>query len=208
VPWLAALVLGVCCACLWAGTDVEVDSYSRPIQLDGFLLEWDEQEARDFDGDARLLWDAANTKEGLAGYLKTPVRESCGVYFVRLYPTMDAVHRYKQITLADSVSSSDYYRLYQREGDSAAIIAEFLLFWDDIDLDSAGAYRVGMIAYTECGDTLGPLVLQGSRLAPRGTLFTPRMWVQLIVIVVMLTLYVVLYVRIRRRNRRRESPRR
>lgn len=203
-----ALLLGACAASVVAVTDVRIEAYSRPIQLDGFLLEWNEQDGRVLGADSLLIWDAANTKEGLAGYLKAPVRESCAVDYVRLYPDMNAVHRYKQIALTDSVSTSGFYQLYHRREDPAATIAEFLLFWDDIDVDSAGAYRVGLIGYTGCGDTLGPLVLAGNRSAPRGGLFTPRMWVQLAVIVVMLAVYVALYVRVRKRNRRRESPRR
>jgi hypothetical protein len=169
-------------------------------------MEWREEDARRFAGDSRLLWDAANTPDGLAGYITVEQAESCSVGSVRLYPSLAFAHRYREILPDADPGQSEFYRVARREsGGRRQISAEFVLPWDDIKTDSLGGYTIAAVAITGC-DTLGPILVTGVRYSPIGEVFTPNVRFRMGIIAALLVAYIFLNMSVRKKRGRKADP--
>lgn len=198
----AAMIL--CCALgTWAqepSAESLVECHGRPVQVDGFLMEWREDAARPFPGRESIAVDACNTPAGLAGYVRWPAADSCSPVNVALLPRDSGSPTV--MTVSDSGVSGGGAVVE----DNGWRVLEFVVPWDRAGHDSSGTYRVVLIVEDACGNA-NSLRLAGNTRAPLRRIVTPRLMVQASVSVILLILYVVFYTRIRRR-RSSESLRR
>jgi len=138
-----------------------VDRIGRSVQLDGFLLEWNKRDAAPLSNNSLWTYDVLNTREGLTGYFASAGRTRCGLWKFRFLP-----HRLSPYSFMEMAASLDslrpFYRTAPLAGAAAGgIAAEWVIPWDSISHDSAGAYQVGVFAFDTCGDTIAPLILTG-----------------------------------------------
>jgi hypothetical protein len=143
---------------------VDVHSVSRngrSIQLDGFLLEWKQSDARLLSNDSLWRYDVVNTREGLTGYFASTIHAKCGLWKFRFLP-----HRLSPRAGMDLAASLDSGHSFYRTAPlsdipGGGIAAEWIIPWDSIWHDSSGMYQVGLFAFDTCGDTINPLILTG-----------------------------------------------
>ena len=138
-----------------------VERDGRPIQLDGFLLEWKKADARPLMQGSPWNYDACNTREGLTGYFTTASDSLCWPWKFRFLRHRLSSYTYMELqTRADSLKS--FYRISSGTGTAEkGLVAEWLIPWDSIWHDSSGAYQVGLFAFDTCGDTLEPVIFAG-----------------------------------------------
>ncbi|MBD3316316.1 MAG: hypothetical protein GF344_11060 [Chitinivibrionales bacterium] len=185
---------------------VRVEERGRAIQRDGFLPEWRPEKARTLGGDA-LTWDAVNTAEGLAGYVRYSRVGSCSLWTLKFFPNMGALQRNFTMTM-DSSNGGWFYSVYEWEDDTGEMVsAEWIIPWDTISVDTAGEYEVGMYAASACGDTLESVVLSGNRNQSEsgGGVFSAGLIFQILVAVVLLVFYFVLQARARKKYVRKKE---
>jgi hypothetical protein len=193
------LVLFMACAVL--GARVRIEEHGRTIQRDGFLPEWSPEEARTLGEDTTLAWDALNTPEGLAGYVRFSPRSACSSWTVTFFPDMRALQRPLAMRV-DTAGEGWFYSVYEWEDDTTGMLsAEWVIPWDTIRVDSTGEYEIGMYAASACGDTLEPVILTGNRAAREGTrgVFGPGLLARIAIVAALLVLYLVLQARARKK---------
>jgi hypothetical protein len=158
---LAWLFLSVAASVAGAVEVHTVSRNGRSIQLDGFLLEWKQGDARFLSNDSLWRYDVINTREGLTGYFASTRRFRCGLWRFRFLPHHLSLH-----AEMDLIASLDSLRPFYRTAPlsdvpGGGIVAEWIIPWDSIWHDSSGMYQVGLFAYDTCGDTISPLILTG-----------------------------------------------
>ena len=141
-------------------TTFTITKTGRSVQLDGFLLEWIKDSAKDMGSDSRWTWDALNTKEGLTGYFKAPAVAGNDWTFTFLPERLSSYSKMQMFFSPDS--SRPFYRVSQPANSlDSSIAAEWVIPWKNILLDSLGEYKVGVVAFNGRGDTLPAMVLCG-----------------------------------------------
>ncbi len=177
----------------------------RSIQLDGFLLEWTRANAFPLDKDSLWLCDVLNTRDGLTGYFASGKPAGCGLWKFRFLP-----HRLSPYSFMELHASLDSTRFFYKTAPLAGapgkgIAAEWVIPWDSIWHDSAGAYQVGLLAFDTCGDTMQPLIFTGRVYYPK-----PPMWggVYLKGILLGAMMIVLFYLQRRVRSRKKSARRR
>jgi len=136
-----------------------VTKTGRMIQLDGFLMEWKKDSAKTLGSAMQWHWDAVATKEGLAGYITAPAALPCSVWTSTLYTRNLSPYSHMDIHSTAALTSG-FYRISRGK---ESVIAEWVLPWDSIAVDSSGRYIIGCVISTQCGDTLAPIVFTGQK---------------------------------------------
>lgn len=144
---------------------VDVSSCGRRIQLDGFLIDWKEKNRRAWSGSDNWFWDALNTPDGVSGYFCSPaVRCSSWTFHA------DA-RRSCTITVPDPDTGKTKSRFFcatrTPQSMGFALVVEWVIPWDSVSVDSGGTYAIHVTGNSNCGDTLQPLLITGSREALR-----------------------------------------
>jgi hypothetical protein len=191
---------GVCIAAETAGT--EVIRSGRSIQLDGFLIDWQEKTRQPWSGSAAWFHDAAATPEGVAGY--------CTGRFVTgpwtFYVAARGLSRPpREMHLSDRDTCAGWYcTRSDREANMRTV--EWLIPWDSIAVDSIGTYGIHLAGRSDNGESLAPLLLTGRITTNSGKPAMPRMFaLRFILMAVMLGLFIGLQFKLRRKPRRRGS---
>jgi hypothetical protein len=188
---LSALVIAAFCLMSNAATFYNVTKSGRRIQLDGFLMEWNRQEARPLNADSSIIGEIINTPEGLTGYFAIHQRDSCPSWNFQLYPDVAVSHRY--FALSSDTSGGGNHPWYKVSApDSSLRIVEWIVPWDTITTDSGGNYRAGLTGNDGCADTLKGVLITGSpshKTAP--PIITPRIKAQFLLILLLLTAYLL-----------------
>jgi hypothetical protein len=185
-------------------SNITISQQGKKIQLDGFLLEWKSENAHTFAGDGRLLWDAVNTTEGLAGYVKMVMTDSCRP--VALVICADTASCADISLRKDSMQTAGAV-MYAAAGDSLSKTVEFIVPWNEHGPDTI---QVMLTAVSECGDTIGKVACKTKTIIQRKTtIMTATLKFQLVFIAVLIIAYLVLMSRIRKMKitRRKEWPR-
>ncbi|MFW5775034.1 MAG: hypothetical protein ACOCW2_01985 [Chitinivibrionales bacterium] len=130
-------------------TDIHRDG--RNIQRDGFLLEWNTDDSRVFAQGSSVRWDAINTPEGFAGYVRypyTPDRCSVRTFAFHKQPADSALLR---MDVHYPGPQDAYYNVHldTEKGDSI-IAAEWLIPWSIIKPDSSGAFQLSVSSQDTC----------------------------------------------------------
>jgi hypothetical protein len=139
----------------------------RMIQLDGFLMEWRKDSAKVWGADSLWQWDALGTREGLAGYFKAGgKRLKCADWTFRFLP--HGLSPYLTMDVRTGAKSDQtFYRIaLPGATPDSTMVAEWVLPWDSITVDSTGAYQIGLMAFDMCKDTLQPVIFTGRKFAP------------------------------------------
>jgi hypothetical protein len=213
---LAAMIVALMCAASALAAsrrDVAINTYGRPIQRDGFLLEWRLQKSGLMDERHNVRWDATNTAEGLAGFVRCPVL--CASYWTfQFFPWPGSGKRHIEMNLDTSAVHGSFFATSLEAkipGGTDTAVAEWLLPWDSLATDSSGRYQVGIYAFSSQGDTLLPLILSGKRPAAQQssgvtqTLANPGVLKRIVFIGVLLILYIGLRMVIKPGRKRKET---
>jgi hypothetical protein len=200
---LCAVLLMCACAIPRVDAQPSLLRQGRPVQCDGFLLEWIERDAR-LLGDTAVWWDAMQTPDGLAGYVRFRPTVRCAPDAVRLMWSDSTVADFGVRTVsADSA-------LYTARADSSTreIVLEFSAPLDRFRLDSTGAFSASLVAIDTCGSLLGASILRGQvQRQSAWQVVARRVQGQVLLIAGLLAVYLFFYLRIRQRTRRTQSPR-
>jgi len=163
---------------------------TRNIQLDGFLLEWSASSSKRLPADSTVVYDAANTPDGLAGYFVVTRTGSVQTMLInRVGLPLDSA---LSIPLTATSADSGVYRVSADSGTSA-IRVEWLLPWPAVGLDSTGHYRLAIATADAQKNPLAIGMIAGTRstvvAAKPGGVVTPRIKGQAMLIVVLAALF-------------------
>jgi len=145
-----------------------ISSAGRRIQLDGFLLEWNKADAKPWGKGGMWLWDAINTKEGLTGYIQSARQLHCGEWNFTFLPRRLSSYSTMKLSTASSAPQTFFRTSQPGATPDSALIAEWIVPWDSISVDSSGEYQIGLTGADSCGDTLDAMIFTGHilRAAP------------------------------------------
>lgn len=181
-----------------AEVSVDIVRESKNIQVDGFLMEWNSENARRWK-DSDWSWDAMNTPAGVAGYFTLGEEEPCSSWVFEITPQGE--DREFRIRIPD-VFDGEFYAVDEARYDSVGRpTVEWLIPWSALGKEKAvGKYSVRMMAGSECDDNLEPVVLNGIR-EEKVKIITPKLISKGLLIVLLL----VLYVRVRKFVKKAEA---
>jgi hypothetical protein len=187
---------------------VDISRSGRRIQLDGFLIDWNEKDRRPWSGSDAWYWDALNTPEGVAGYFhSSAVRCSSWTFYA------DARHgasRPWEMPVPDTDTGKNgngFFSTNRITRDSLFVLTvEFVIPWDSVVVDSGGTYAIHLMGNSSCGDSMQPLLVTGSiySLKNNGGL-SPRFAELIIFLAVLAVSSIMIRIKIRKKIRRRES---
>lgn len=204
-------VTGVILVCIFLAQSADqlrfaVDKTGRSIQVDAFLLEWNEEDSDTINQGVFLFtWDAVNTPEGLAGYIWYKHKDTCSLSSFEIYPRISSMDRCMTMVMDTAVAESGFYAIEKSIKESiTSVTAEWLIPWDSIPIDDDGQYRVDFIATSSCKDTLKPITLSGEHTIEQGesSNMTTRITLQVISIVVLLAVFLMLRARAKKLQKR------
>ena len=186
---------------------VDIQESGRKIQLDGFLLEWNEATARPFNGNGRLIWNAVNTSEGFTGFFKNTTSDSCRIVKIRLCSASGSPCWNIDLT-NDGVRSSLSAVSAVAQIAGSLYSAEFVVPWSALVRPGERRYRVEITAYAACGDS-SRIECQGAvMIAPKASVLTPKIKMQIVFIGVLLAAFLFLQFAVRKKKIRTAKPRR
>lgn len=186
-----------------ADQSITVDHQGRRIQLDGFLLEWNAQNAVVWKNKDQLWYvDAIITPEGFSGYIRSDSAVSCSSWTFFLQQPSGT----KPIQFKIPSSESSIYKVDRKTFDSQGIInLEWLIPWESINLDSAGNYRFVLTGQSDCGDSLSPLQISGSKNGQK-EVSLGSLILRAVLIIILIVIYLVLNAKIRERKNSKKLP--
>lgn len=204
-------VAGVILVCIFLAQSADqlrfaVDKTGRSIQVDAFLLEWNEEDSDTINqGVFSFIWDAVNTPEGLAGYIWYKHKDTCSLSSFKIYPRISSMDRYMTMVMDTAVAEPGFYAIEKsiKEG-IPSVTAEWIIPWDSISIDDDGQYSVGLTATSSCEDTLKPITLFGKYTIEQGESgnMTTRIALQVISIAVLLAVFLMLRARAKKLQKR------
>lgn len=184
----------------------EVDRIGQKIQIDAFLIEWQKENVRIIKDKAVINWDAMNTSEGLAGYIRYTYKDSSSKLRMKFFPDMSSMHRYTSLEYDTTMSYDSLYAVDRTfQGTDTTLVFEWFIPWEKIAIDSVtGIYEIGFTAETESAEPLNPWIITGKKYQePQGVIFTPKIIFQIVTIVILLGLFFGLRMRAMRLYRKR-----
>lgn len=182
-----------------------VGKTGRMVQLDGFLLEWRRDSAKALGSDSLWQWDAINTKEGLAGYFKTANRQlKCPDWTFRFLPQRLSPYKNMNLRIGQTVDQTFYRTAMSGAAPDSSLVAEWVIPWDSITVDSSGAYQIGLMAFDGCKDTLQPVIFSGHKFTPQKAPWG-KVYMKGLSLAVLLVLLYYYQQRIKRKFKRRKK---
>lgn len=178
----------------------------RPIQCDGFLMEWRDADAKAFAAGTQVRWDVVRTIDGIAGYIRAADSGACRLREVRL---MEPTNPYHPVTLtANGPATSGASCVMGHDSLTGERIVEFEVPWQALPTGArTQGVRLGLLTMDSCGTVLGAATIELNSEPFWKQVLTPKLQAQVALIAVLLVLYFVFYLRIRRRRSRpRQSP--
>ncbi|MFP4242870.1 MAG: hypothetical protein ACLFTW_12930 [Chitinispirillaceae bacterium] len=180
------LVLLVLTAGVFA-EDVDISQKGKSVQVDGFLMEWNSENARRWEN-SDWSWDAMNTPEGVAGYFSSDTSEICSSWVFEIVP--EGRDERFEIRIPEKIQGEFYVVDEARYDSSGRSTVEWLIPWSALGKEkTAGTYTVHMKAGSGCDDQLKPMILTGVR-EKEVKIITPQLISKGILIVLLLILYV------------------
>jgi hypothetical protein len=198
------LLLGCLSVPCWSEQPQTVTLRGKPIQRDGFLLEWNEAQSRHMVDRPEIAWDAIRTANGLSGYFKYDRRGLCSQWNFQFFPDTSSPARQNAVYHPGPTEGPVSTQSVESQNGVETVIVEWVLPWDQISVDSGGNFAVKVAAISGCQDTLTPLVLQGKTLKDgpqRHRAMRPYLLIQLLVVVIILVLMMNMRSRLKRFHR-------
>jgi hypothetical protein len=194
----------IICYQIFPQQSVEIDRYGKRTQLDGYLIEWSEKQSKKWDSSGKWFWDVVNTPEGISGYFRSAGAVSCSSWTI-IIESSGNEKPFRISFPSDSAIQHSFYRIDQElYKDSSKLVIEWVVPWNDADVDSKGKYALDIRAHTVCGDTLPSIMITGSKEPPK-KIITSKIVIQTAVIVLLLILYIFFRIKIRPRKPRKRS---
>jgi hypothetical protein len=191
-----------------AGDTLEITRTGRNIQLDGVLIEWQQEHADTLPVQPLIRWDCVLTPAGVAGYFMTPSpRDSCDHVSLEMVGSGGYVADTLRMDFDTTGTQRMYYRNTVRVIDSVAMrICEWLLP-HPAPLDSMpSAGRIHLTVYPACGDTMAHSLVMalGDTRVQKGRRGSANLVLRVALIAALLGAYLLL----RRRGQRirRKKP--
>jgi len=151
------LLLTIAACQVYADISASIERRGRRVEVDGFLLEWSRQDAREW-GDSLWKWDAINTAEGAAGYFASRNAQACSSWAF----TISANNKTLEIKVPEH-AVTNFFAFDRGSFENEGIYTiEWLVPWDVIGNESALTINAANI----CGDTLETLRLSVIRESP------------------------------------------
>jgi len=200
---VALIALGFVGATGQPASEIEIAAMQRVIQCDGFLMEWSEQQARPM-GEG-IVWDAVQTPDGVAGYVRATRQSRCRLAEV-LVVREDEVD---SIELAVPGTGAACCPFHAVQFDTAAgeTVVEFQLTWNRLGSSaSSGQYRLRLEALDSTAAQCAIARFSGPAGSFAAQVFTLALKRQIALVAAMLVLYGALMAWVRmRRTRRTQS---
>ncbi|MDD5675168.1 MAG: hypothetical protein PHC61_13450 [Chitinivibrionales bacterium] len=141
---------------------INIPNSKRNIQRDGFLLEWDVKNAKEWGA---WSWDARATPEGLAGYFTSENR--CPRWEFDLESNAGA----RFLIRCDTINpDTSFYRIITtKNGRETNFTVEWLIPWKILLPEVQKKYLLKMSGRSACNDALNPIEISGEpeiNLAP------------------------------------------
>jgi len=194
------LIFTVCSAYSQTGAVYELPQ-GRKILLDGFLPDWREDQAKVSPQNEYVFWDAVSTSEGLAGYIRIPVTDSCPGESLRvLASVVDSVET-ELFEIGISFNSTepwDETTAFHRA--DTYYTAEFIFGDLKAPLDRSLPLFFSCTLQDSCGERNHILSAQLSPVYKETGIFSGKIVFQLISIVILLAGFIFLQIRVRRKN--------
>lgn len=191
-----------------AQQDFDISGFSKRIQVDGFLMEWNGKSVKKWSRDSMWCWDAINTSNGVAGYIRSRKAVSCSSWVFILDPYGGTAPFEIQIP---QDSATDFYCLDCQNYDSLKKVTfEWVLPWESIEADSEEVYSIRLTAKSDCGDSLISMLLIGSK-KKQDSFFAKINILRIILIIVSIYVAVAIILKITQRKNqtgRKGLPRR
>jgi hypothetical protein len=197
-----ALIIAALAISTALGGEFTIAERGRRIQLDGFLLEWREVNARPLFSDQHWRFDAVITPEGVSGYCIGPnPATDCSPWNVT-FEIETAHSRSIRAIAVDSVRSSSWYALSRSDDSLRAFAVEWVVDRKTLSDTSSNPLRIRLSATDGCSTALGPttLLIDTDR---QSSPIPTRLIIQGILILILVIVYFVLRTRIRRSKDRR-----
>lgn len=138
-----------------------VDRQGRAIQADGFLLEWAEKDAASsVYRQKKLNYDAVNTPQGVAGYVRVASPDTCQPASFLLGPGVSSKHLY--MTIGADAAPTDLHAVQKGFADTdTSVTVEWIVPKAQLIVNDSGNYTVALTIITSCRDTIPPVVFLG-----------------------------------------------
>ncbi|MGA2506951.1 MAG: hypothetical protein ABSF80_05690 [Chitinispirillaceae bacterium] len=188
---------------------VDISRSGRRIQLDGFLIDWNEKDRKPWSGSNTWHWDALNTPEGVAGYFHgAAVRCSTWTFYIDArhgasrpwkisVPYQDTGRKTGELFCTNSVPRDSLF----------VLTVEWVIPWDSVAVDSNGTYALHLMGHNACGDTLQPLLITGNMYSLKNNgWFSPRFAGIVLFIALLAAIITAVRITIRKKILRRQSP--
>ncbi|MBN1981438.1 MAG: hypothetical protein JW795_07905, partial [Chitinivibrionales bacterium] len=180
-----------------ADLNVAVERRGKPIQVDGFLVEWDSVTATTVALPEPITWDWQNTSQGLTGYCIINLRDSCSHLVITISPA-DSVHAHSLVLRSDTViPSAAIYRIQKSyEGHDSCLILEWLLPWQTLSQPSPGQHAKGTyvlrctVAHLCSQVPATTVVIRGQYAIQSQSILTPKIRIQIVLLFALLALYI------------------
>lgn len=172
-----------------------IERFGRKIEANGFLMEWQKENANQYTGNNSFLWDAINTAKGVAGYFTFRSDDSCFTKKVRIYNKKQFSNQYMEIVIDNNFTEQDFYA-FDKHADGKSITAEWLIPWDSISFDTSGQYKIGIAVYNSCIDSADSLLFSGEYFTKGNEPFKiSKIAVQVAIILILMILFLRLRVK-------------
>jgi hypothetical protein len=207
VKFIALILLCGLKLLLSAQQRFHVDQSGKAIQVDAFLIEWKSEDADTSKETFPIIWDAINTPQGVAGYIRYSNDDSCLLTDVKIFPDMNNMHTFMKFSYDTSIKGAGFYA-YEKsyEDNKTSITTEWVIPWDSIPVDSLNQYEIGFILSNSCNEMTKPLTFYGKRaIVKKGRILTPKVIAQIVTIIILLLLFLRLKAKAKKLNLRRNK---
>ncbi len=178
---------------LWADCTYEVSRAGKVIHIDGFLIEWSSETSDTCPWDVPIVWDAMETSLGVAGYFRCTLLGSCRLENMHYYAGEPLALK-NSFSFDSSLQPTANFALekYTEEADSAFII-EWQIPWEELAVNEKGNYTCTFQFTNSCSDSLTHIILSGTKevVIQQDQIITPKIRLQVIMIVILLVLFIL-----------------
>jgi hypothetical protein len=203
IYWKIFPILLLFCIQLFSQQSIEIDRYGKRVQIDGYLVEWSEKYCKKLDSSGTWFWDVVNTPEGLSGYFRSKTAVPCSSWII----TLESPGRRKPFTIdanPGSTTQNSSFRIDQElYKETQKLVIEWVMPWEQTDVDTLGRYALDIRAHTRCGDsTVSSIMINGNK-EPPVKIITNKVIIQGIFIIILLSFYIYVRIKIMRKKRRK-----
>lgn len=188
---------------LFSQQSIEIDRYGKRVQIDGYLVEWSEKYSKKGDSSGKWLWDVINTPEGISGYIRSETAVPCSSWNI----TIESPGSRKPFTIdanPGSTAQNTFYRIDQElYKETKKLVIEWVIPWEEADIDTLGRYALDIQVHNICGDTaISSIMITGNKKPP-AKIITNKVLIQGLIIAILLSIYIYVRIKFMRKKHRK-----